>query len=113
MQCNKVLIDSCRARGASDAGRYVGQSNAVTVRNCIARENVAGIEIENTTNAVVYDNVAEGNTGGILVFDLPGLVKKKGGGVEVFRNQVRSNNLNNFAPKGNIVAQVPPGTGVM
>lgn len=113
VQCTNVLIDGCKARGASDAGIYVGQSNKVIVRNCTAIENVAGIEIENTTNAMVYDNLAENNTGGILVFDLPGLIKKRGGHIEVFRNEVRSNNLKNFAPKGNIVAQVPPGTGVM
>ena len=113
VQCMNVLIDGCCARGASDAGIYVGQSDQVVVRNCIARENVAGIEIENTTNAEVYDNLAEANTGGILVFDLPGLIKKKGGHVTVRDNRVTANNLDNFAPKGNIVAQVPPGTGVM
>lgn len=113
VQCTNVLIDGCKARGASDAGIYVGQSDEVIVRNCTALENVAGIEIENTTNAEVYDNLAKNNTGGILVFDLPGLIKKKGGNVLVRNNQVLENNLNNFAPKGNIVAQVPPGTGVM
>ena len=113
VQCTNVLIDGCKARGASDAGIYVGQSDEVIVRNCHAIENVAGIEIENTTNAKVYDNLAENNTGGILVFDLPGLIKKKGGNVTVYDNRVLNNNLKNFAPKGNIVAQVPPGTGVM
>lgn len=113
VQCTNILIDGCKARGASDAGIYVGQSDEVVVRNCIATENVAGIEIENTTNAEVYDNLAKNNTGGILVFDLPGLIKKKGGNVLVRNNRVIENNLNNFAPKGNIVAQVPPGTGVM
>jgi len=113
VQCTNVLIDGCKARGASDAGIYVGQSDEVIVRNCTAIENVAGIEIENTTNAEVYDNLAENNTGGILVFDLPGLIKKKGGNVLVRNNRVLENNLGNFAPKGNIVAQVPPGTGVM
>jgi len=113
VQCTNVLIDGCKARGASDAGIYVGQSDEVIVRNCHAFENVAGIEIENTTNAEVYDNLAENNTGGILVFDLPGLIKKKGGNVSVYHNRIFSNNLNNFAPKGNIVAQVPPGTGIM
>ena len=113
VQCEDVLIDGCKARGASDAGIYVGQSDAVIVRNCHAVENVAGIEIENTTNAEVYDNLAEGNTGGILVFDLPGLIKKQGGDVVVHHNRVLNNNLDNFAPKGNIVASVPPGTGVM
>ena len=113
VQCSDVLITDCRARGASDAGIYVGQSERVVVRDCVARENVAGIEIENTTDAEVTGCLAEHNTGGILVFDLPGLVKKQGGRVLVHGNRVRDNNLDNFAPAGNIVAQVPPGTGVM
>ena len=47
------------------------------------------------------------------MFDLPDLEKKRGGNVKVFDNLVSDNNLKNFAPKGNIVAQVPPGTGIM
>ena len=113
VQCSGVRIEGCRARGASDAGIYVGQSEDIVVRDCEAVENVAGIEIENSTDAEVYGNVAVGNTGGILVFDLPGLVKKSGGNVRVYGNDVRDNNLDNFAPAGNIVAQVPAGTGVM
>ncbi len=111
VQCTGVLIEDCKARGASDAGIYVGQSDGIVVRNCHALENVAGIEIENSTDADVYGNLAEGNTGGILVFDLPGLVKKAGGNVRVHDNRVVAND--NFAPAGNIVAQVPAGTGVM
>ena len=113
VQCSDVLIEDCRARGASDAGIYVGQSERIVVRRCHATENVAGIEIENSTDAEVYDNLAVGNTGGILVFDLPGLVKPAGGRVRVHDNFVVGNNLDNFAPAGNIVAQVPAGTGVM
>jgi parallel beta-helix repeat protein len=113
VQCENVLIDACEAIGASDAGIYVGQSHQIIVRNSRAYRNVAGIEIENSTMADVYNNVAEGNTGGILVFDLPGLIKKKGGNVRVYDNVVRSNNYKNFAPKGTSVADVPPGTGLM
>lgn len=113
VQCTGVLIEDCRARGASDAGIYVGQSDGIVVRRCEATENVAGIEIENSTDAEVYDNHAHGNTGGILVFDLPGLVKKAGGDVRVHDNRIAANNLDNFAPAGNIVASVPAGTGVM
>ena len=111
--CEKVLIDSCIAIGASDAGIYVGQSKYITVRNCTAFQNVAGIEIENSLYADVYNNVAEGNTGGILVFDLPDLIQKKGGFVRVYNNLIKENNLANFAPKGNIVGNVPKGTGMM
>lgn len=113
VQCQVVRIDSCTAIGASDAGIYVGQSDSVWVSNCTARHNVAGIEIENTTNAWVFHNTATENTGGILVFDLPDLPKKRGGHVQVWDNQVLRNNFRNFAPKGNIVGKVPPGTGVM
>ena len=113
VQCDNVLIEKCTAIGASDAGIYVGQSRNIVVRNCVAYHNVAGIEIENSIGADVYQNEAYQNTGGILVFDLPDLVQKKGGNVRVYDNHIHDNNLENFAPKGNIVAKVPAGTGVL
>jgi len=108
-----VLIDRVTVRGASDAGIYVGQSKNIVVRNSRAEFNVAGIEIENSYNADVFDNVATRNTGGILVFDLPGLPQMGGHSIRVFRNEIVANDTPNFAAKGNIVAQVPTGTGVM
>lgn len=113
VQCENVLIEDCTAIGASDAGLYVGQCRNVIVRSSRAERNVAGIEIENTIDADVYDNVATNNAGGILVFDLPGLPVKKGRNARVFRNRIVANNHENFAAPGNIVASVPTGTGVM
>lgn len=113
VQCQNVLIENCTAIGASDAGLYVGQCHNVIVRESRAERNVAGIEIENTIGADVYDNVSTNNAGGILVFDLPGLQVAAGGKVRVFRNRVFENNHKNFAAPGNMVASVPPGTGVM
>jgi parallel beta-helix repeat protein len=113
VSCEKVLIEGCVARGASDAGIYVGQSRTIIVRNNQAYENVAGIEIENSVDADVYGNEAWKNTGGILVFDLPDLELKRGGNCRVFNNKVRENNTANFAPKGNIVGKVPQGTGII
>lgn len=108
-----VLIDGCVAIGASDAGIYVGQTENVIVRNSRAEYNVAGIEIENCHHADVYDNVATNNTGGLLVFDLPGLPVQHGQYVRLFRNKVYNNDTPNFAPAGNIVANVAQGTGIM
>lgn len=113
VQCSNVLIEDCIAIGASDAGIYVGQSYDVIVRGCRVEQNVAGIEIENTHRADVYDNVATNNTGGLLVFDLPGLPVTNGSKVRVFKNKIFQNNTPNFAPPGNIVATVPAGTGLM
>jgi parallel beta-helix repeat protein len=122
VQSRNILIDGCFVRGASDAGLYVGQSENIVVRRSRAEGNVAGIEIENSKDADVYLNVATDNTGGILVFDLPGL-QRRGcradvdgddepdcKGTRVFANWIYDNNRANFA-NGGTVALVPPGSG--
>ena len=113
VECRNVLIESSISIGASDAGIYCGQCRDVVVKGCTARTNVTGIEIENTLNADVFDNLATDNTGGVLIFDLPGLNLVNGGSVRVFHNQIVDNNHENFAPLGTMVADVPAGTGVM
>ncbi|MCS7018671.1 MAG: parallel beta-helix domain-containing protein [Cytophagales bacterium] len=113
VNCKGVTIEYSESVGASDAGIYVGQSQDIVVRYCKAWHNVAGIEIENSLYADVHDNEVFNNTGGILVFDLPDLIQKKGGFVRVFNNHIHENNHINFAPKGNIVAKVPQGTGLL
>ena len=113
VESRDVLIDGVTVEGASDAGIYVGQCENIVVRHSTARFNVAGIEIENSRHADVHDNLATHNTGGILIFDLPNLPRGNGGDVRVFANRVIDNDTANFAPKGNIVASVRKGTGVL
>ena len=113
VESTNVLIDGCVAIGASDAGIYVGQSKNIIVRNSRAEYNVAGIEIENSYYADVFNNLATNNTGGILIFDLPGLPQQGGHHVRVFNNRSVGNNTDNFAPEGNIVGEVPRGTGII
>lgn len=119
VQCKNVLIDECIASHSKDAGIYVGQSENIIVRNSLAFGNVAGIEIENSDNAEVYGNTARNNSGGILVFNLPGLPKSDGKGTKIYDNDVYSNNHINFAtplgegPNGNTVTMIPPGSGIV
>jgi parallel beta-helix repeat protein len=113
VQSSDVLIDSCIAIGASDAGIYVGQSERIKVLNSLAKYNVAGIEIENSYFAEVIGNTAEHNTGGILIFDLPDLPQQGGHDILVANNLVINNDTKNFAPEGNIVGNTPNGTGIM
>jgi parallel beta-helix repeat protein len=112
VQSENILIERSIAIAASDAGLYVGQSKNIVIRHCRAEANVAGIEIENSQDADVYENVAVNNTAGILVFNLPGLPVKDGRRTRVFRNEIIENNTPNFAP-GGIVQTVPPGTGLL
>lgn len=109
VRCTRVLMENCEAWHASDAGIYVGQSRHVIVRNNLAKKNVAGLEIENTQYADVHDNVVEENTAGLVVFDLPGN-PVVGRDVKIYKNTIRNNNTDNFAP-GGTVSQIPSGTG--
>jgi len=113
VESTDVLVENVTVRGASDAGIYVGQSSNIIVRNSVVEYNVAGIEIENSSGADVYGNIARNNTGGILVFDLPDLPVSGGNSTRIFANQILANNTRNFAAAGNIVAGVPSGTGVI
>jgi parallel beta-helix repeat protein len=109
VKSENVLVEDSVAENASDAGLYVGQCINVIVRRNRVYRNVAGLEIENTQYADVYENVAEDNTAGIVVFDLPGN-PVVGRDVRIRDNEIRDNNHVNFAP-GGTVAIIPPGTG--
>lgn len=119
VQSKNVVIDECIASHSKDAGIYVGQSENIIVKNSLAFGNVAGIEIENCDNAEVFGNTARDNSGGILVFNLPGLPKSDGKGTKIYDNDVYSNNHINFAtplgedPNGNTVTMIPPGSGII
>lgn len=112
VQTSNVLIEDSVAIGASDAGIYVGQSNDIIVRNNFAEYNVAGIEIENSIGADVYGNLATNNTGGILVFNMPGL-PQRGSQTRVYDNDIIANNTENFSIPGTAVSVTPAGSGVV
>jgi parallel beta-helix repeat protein len=113
VSCTGVTIEKVTATGIADAAIYVGQSRDIAVRNCEAHDNVTGIEIENSINAVVENNYVHNNTGGILVFVLPNNPSKAGRDCRVMNNRVIDNNHANFGNPNSIVSHVPPGTGVM
>lgn len=119
VQCKNVVVDACIASHSKDAGIYVGQSENIIVKNSLAFGNVAGIEIENCDNAEVFNNVARDNSGGILVFNLPGLPKSDGHSTKIYNNEIIDNNHENFAVaigedlNGNTVTMIPPGSGII
>jgi cytochrome c peroxidase len=113
IECDGVLVEDCKVSGARDAGIYVGQSRNIVVRRNEAFQNVTGIEIENSVNAIVEDNYVHNNTGGILVFLLPFNPSKVQDGCIVRRNRVINNNTPNFADPEAIVSNVLKGTGIM
>ncbi len=113
VECKNLLVEDSVAKGAADAGIYVGQSENVVLRRNRSEFNVDGYEIENTENVDAYDNVATHNAGGMGVFNLPNLPRQGGKQVRVFNNQMVDNNTPNFAPASlGPIHYLPTGTGM-
>ena len=113
VECKNLLVEESVARGAADAGIYVGQSENVVLRKNRSESNVDGYEIENSEKVDAYENVARHNTGGMGVFNLPNLPRQGGKHVRVFNNQIVDNNTPHFAPVSlGPIHDLPAGTGI-
>lgn len=110
--CEGVTVEKCVVSGAKDAGIYVGQSRQIVVRDNEVFQSVAGIEIENSSEARVENNNVHDNTGGILVFVLPFNPSKKGENCRVAYNRIVHNNVPNFGDPNAFVRNVLSGTGI-
>ncbi len=118
--CDDTLVEYNQIQGASDAGIYVGKcgygdasTTAGIVRFNIVHENVLGLEIENSLDAVAHDNMMLNNTAGLLSLQQPiSTDKPSNTNILWYNNDVYCNNHPNFAATG--VAQiVPPGAGAI
>ncbi len=113
VQSRNISVTYCTVTGINDAAIYVGESNQALVAYNELHGNVAGIEIENTNDADVRDNLVYDNSAGILVFVLPAKVQKHGHRNRVHRNWVVSNDHVNFGDPDAIVGALPSGLGIM
>jgi len=113
VRCTDVLIERIEGTLVNDAAIYAGKSSDVVIRNTLTYGNVIGIELENTVNGEVYDNVAHDNTVGIFIDLLPQLPSKVSLFTKVHNNIVENNNGENFGQPGTAVALIPPGTGML
>ncbi|HSM69942.1 MAG TPA: parallel beta-helix domain-containing protein, partial [Anaerolineales bacterium] len=113
VRCTDVLIENIEATLMNDAAIYAGKSQNVIIRDTLTYGNVIGIELENTVNGEVYDNVAHDNTVGIFIDLLPQLPSKVSLYTKVYNNIVENNNGENFAKTGTSAALIPPGTGML
>jgi parallel beta-helix repeat protein len=109
---HNVLIEDSAGFGAATAGIGVLDSSKVIVRRCHLEQNVAGILVADVAGADLTDNIATGNSGGIVILNRPG-ASQRGLGVRVLGNKLYKNNLGNFATAGNMLARLPAGTGIV
>ncbi|MBE0671974.1 MAG: right-handed parallel beta-helix repeat-containing protein [Anaerolineales bacterium] len=113
VRCTDVLIERIEGTLMNDAAIYAGKSENVVIRDTLTYGNVIGIELENTVNGEVYNNVAHDNTIGIFIDLLPQLPSKVSMYTKVHDNISENNNGENFGKPGTAVSLIPPGTGML
>ena len=113
VRCTDVLMERIEATLMNDAAIYAGKSQDVIIRDTLTYGNVIGIELENTVNGEVYNNVAHDNTVGIFIDLLPQLPSKVSLYTKVHDNITENNNGKNFSKPGSSQSIIPPGTGML
>ena len=104
------LISGNSGGGGNDATIYVGEDENTTVENNGLTNGEFGVELENTNNSVVRNNLATTNTAGIFVIVLPGLPKGSTETALIEGNNVNKNNRPNpFPPVTCTSPGTPPG----
>jgi parallel beta-helix repeat protein len=112
---NQVVGGGSAVGPSLDTGIYVGDDHQVTIRHNTVTNYVIGVVVENTTHAVVRDNLLRGNTAGIYVAVFPDHPRPFTDDVVLERNQVLHNNLPNPVPadSGDAIGLVPTGAGIV
>src|SRR5438132_3311431 len=72
---NGAIFDNEVTNTFSDAAIYVGQSDNVSITQNFAHDSLIGIEVENSRSCSHVGNRTSGNTVGIIVDILPGLLR--------------------------------------
>jgi parallel beta-helix repeat protein len=100
------------AKGGSDTCLYIGNDVSVSVSRNQASGCTVGIQIVNSSDFLVSDNIVTGNTAGILaiVDPLNPRIETSDGLIE--KNTVTNNNLPNTSSEGDI-GRIPSGSGIL
>jgi parallel beta-helix repeat protein len=106
------LVANNTVSKSDDAAIYVGMSDHIDVLNNESSESVIGIEVENSTNALIEGNYVHDNSVGMGTAKLPSLPVKVADHIVIRNNIVVNNNTKNFAPEGAISAAIPSGVGI-
>ena len=109
------LIENSYARGARDSGIWVETSENVIVRKNVVEDNTNGLEISNSDDVEIVDNVAFNNTVGIANLLLPDIYDDRDSAkrVNLRNNHLFDNNRANNATPGSVLAEVPAGIAIL
>ena len=103
------------AAGHAGAAIQVGDSSHIAIENNSVTTSAIGIEIENSTEALVRKNQLFGNSAGLVVAVLPGRPVPQTDRVRIEENSIIENNAAKpVAPDGSAgVGAIPTGAGIL
>jgi len=109
------VIRSSYASGSDDSGIWVETSENVHVTDNLVEDNVNGIEVSNSDDILLAQNVMRNNTVGAAILLLPDIFDDRAGAkrIDVKDNWIHDNNKPNTARPGSILSTVPRGIGVL
>src|SRR5262249_26331795 len=107
------LTRSQGVRTRSDACLYIGEDDDVLVDRNLATDCQIGFEIENSRHVVLRDNVARGNTAGIIVEVINDRLTTVCSDNRVEHNRFEANNRPSSALPTDDTSDLVPGIGVI
>ncbi|MCB0844766.1 MAG: right-handed parallel beta-helix repeat-containing protein [Bacteroidetes bacterium] len=108
---NRILIDSCEAYAAINAGVYIRQSRDLIIQGSFFHQNSVGISIINSSNSEIHHNISKYNAIGMAIYNLPGLLVY-GEGSKIYKNEISENNIRLLSPSTYFNHSFPAGTGI-
>ena len=109
------IITHSRATGSDDSGIWIETSENVSAVYNLVDQNVNGFEVSNSDDILLAHNSVRGNTVGLAILLLPDIFDDRAGAkrIDMRDNDILDNNRPNTATPGSILAEVPPGTGIL
>lgn len=115
LSANGVIRDSYSTGSDLDSALWVETSENVEVTRNLVENSVNGIEVSNSDDVLLTDNEARNNTVGAAILLLPDIYDNRGSAkrIDMENNWLHDNNKPNTARPGSILAEIPPGIGII
>jgi parallel beta-helix repeat protein len=99
-------------KGGGDTCIYVGNDVETSVIGNVASDCTVGVQIVNSDDVIIRDNIVTGNSTGIVAIVDPGNPRTETSDVLIARNRIENNNRPNTSTEGDL-ERIPSGAGIL
>ena len=115
LSSNGEILNSYATGSDLDSSLWVETSENVDVIGNLVENSVNGIEVSNSDDVLVMNNVARNNTIGAAILLLPDIYENRSSAkrIDLIDNEFYDNNKENTARPGSILSFIPRGMGIL